>query len=101
MENGIGKFSGLENFLVHAGIAASAAAIAAGCEDDDFTAGFSGLRVKMNGAGFEIEGAVHCVQSGVERKMYFGLYGVESQNSFRASCWSGLLVGRRGSGGEK
>ncbi len=68
-ENSIGKFSGLENFFVHAGIAASVTGFAAGCEDDDFAGGFTGLRMKMNRAGFEIEGAMDGVQTVLRRAL--------------------------------
>ena len=101
MKNGVGKFGGFENFPVHASVAAVAAAFAAGGEDDDFAGGFAGFGIKVNVAGLEVECSVHGVQGGVDRKMDFGLSGVEGQNCFGAGCGGRLLAGRRGRSGEK
>ncbi len=76
-EDGFGVFGALEDFFVHAAVAGVAAAVAA-CDIDDGGAGdaLSG-GVEAEGAAFEFESSVDCVEGGVDAEMDLSLGGVE------------------------
>src|ERR1700744_3596992 len=64
-ENCFGIFGSFENFFVHACVARTVPAVAAGSEDDDFSTRFSRLWIEMYRSVFYGEGAMDHVQRAV------------------------------------